>query len=135
MIYFSTKEQLKILTNLFDDYKKIEEINPDYSENLGILGMMLYMIPGAFGGNKKDAETKLQKAITTATCDYEKVNALVMYSQVLFEEKQTSKAHEYITQALEISKNNKTILQIKEVNDAGYSIFQMEKYVEKNKKK
>lgn len=131
MPYFSTKEQIQLVTTMLDDYKRIEELNPNYSENLTFLGMLMYIIPGAFGGNKKEGLEKLELACSSAKCDYEKINACVMYSQILLEEKQKEKASEYMNRALNLNPQNKAIQKIKQINDMGYSMFQIEKYKDK----
>lgn len=126
--YLAKKEQLKIMTGMLDDYKKLEEINPDLAETLNMYGAVLWFLPGAFGGSKKSGEEKIQKAIKVAACDYEKANALVLYAQLLLENKESEKAAEFMNQALELSPENLTIKKIRDANNAGYSIFKMEDY-------
>lgn len=131
LAYLSTSQQLKILKNILGDYQKIEEMNPNYSENLINLGMSLYFVPAILGGNKKDAEEKLRIAVRTAANDYEKVNANLILSQLLLEDKKTDESKKFFEAAWSIAPNSKTIKELKEMNDAGYSIFQADKYKKK----
>lgn len=129
--YLSSAQQLKILKNILSDYQKIEEMNPNYSENLLNLGISLYFVPGMLGGNKKDAVVKMRKAVQTAGCDYEKVNANLMLSQLLLEEKQADEAKKYLDVAAALAPENRTVQKVLEMNAAGYSIFQADKYRKK----
>ncbi|MCQ2573231.1 MAG: hypothetical protein MJ182_04995 [Treponema sp.] len=126
--YLKKNEQLKMMTGMLDDYKKLEEINPNLAETLNMYGAVLYFLPGAFGGNKKAGEEKIKKAIEVSACDYEKANALVLYGQLLVEKKEIDSAMNYVNQALEISPTNIYIQKIRDANKAGYSIFKMEEY-------
>lgn len=126
--YLSKKEQLKIMTSMPDDYKRLEEINPDMAETLNMYGAVLYFMPGAFGGSKKLAEEKIRKAIEVSACDYEKANALVLYAQFLFEEKEKDEAAKLMDQALALSPENLSIKKMRDANLAGYSIFKMNEY-------
>lgn len=126
--YLSKKEQLKIMTSMPDDYKRLEEINPDMAETLNMYGAVLYFMPGAFGGSKKLAEEKIRKAIEVSACDYEKANALVLYAQFLFEKKEKDEAAKLMDQALALSPENLSIKKMRDANLAGYSIFKMNEY-------
>lgn len=129
--YLPKTQQLKILGGLLDEYKRIEEINPNNSENLFMYGMILYMMPGILGGSKKNALAKIRKAIDTAACDYETATASMMLAQILLEDKKTDEAKVYIDKASKIDPKNKMLLMIKELNDKGYSFFQIDKYAKK----
>lgn len=128
--YLSTGDQLKIFMHTFDDYKKIEEQNPFLSENLFMQGAMLYFMPAIAGGSKTKAIEKLDSAYTTALCDYEKSSALVMKSQILFESKKLEESKDLLNSALEIAPENTTIKLLIDANQAGYSMFELEKYLE-----
>lgn len=129
--YVSKKEQLKIVTGMLDDYKKLEEINPAFSETLNMYGAVLFFMPAAFGGNKKAGEEKILNAIKYSSCDYEKANSLVLYAQILFEKKEQEKSLEYMNKALEISPTNTTIKKIRDANKEGFSIFKMDEFEKK----
>lgn len=126
--YLPKKEQTKIMTGIINDYKKLEERNPEFPETLNMLGSIQYFMPGIFGGNKKAGEEKIKKAVEVASCDYEKVNALVLYAQLLFEKKDITGSQEYMNQALELSPENKYIQKIRDANNAGYSFFKIMDY-------
>lgn len=129
--YLSKTQQLKMMTSILDDYKKIEEINPNLSENLMMYGTILYMVPGALGGSKKNGIAKLRKAVDTAACDYEKASACMILAQLLIEEKKNDEALTFINKVIQMSPNNKMMLLIKDMNEKGYSIFQAKKYIKK----
>lgn len=129
--YLPATQQLKILKNILGDYQKIEEMNPNYSENLMNLGIALYFVPGMLGGSKKEAVEKMRKAVQTASCEYEKVNTNLMLSQLLLEEKQPDEAKKYLAVASSMAPDNRTVQKVIEMNAAGYSIFQADKYKKK----
>lgn len=131
MPYLSTGNQLKILKTISDDYKKIEEMNPDYGENLFTYGMVLCMMPKIAGGNKEVGLEKIKRACEVSATDYEKLSALTVYSQLLYEDKKKDEAREILERAQNIIPDNKTILQIMEMNEAGYSMFQSDDYEKK----
>lgn len=129
--FLPAAQQLKILKNTLSDYQRIEEMNPDYSENLMNLGITLYFVPGILGGNKKESVEKMRKAVQTASCEYEQVNTNLLLSQLLYEEKQIDEAKKYLDFAASIAPENKTIKIVSEMNAAGYSIFHADKYLKK----
>lgn len=135
LAYLPTTQQLKKMGGLLDEYKNLVEMNPNNSECLFMYGMILYMMPGVLGGSKKDGLAKIKKAVETAACDYETATASIMLSQILLDEGKTDESKYYMNKVLKIDPKNKMVLMIKELNDNGYSIFQMEKYIKKNSKK
>lgn len=134
MLFMGTMEQLKYVSSLINDYKKIAEMNPDYSENLMYLGSVYYLAPAIFGGNKKLGEEMLFHALETAKCKSEKVYALMAYSQVLFDKGRKEEAKELMKQAEQAAPGNQIVGLFIRMNDAGYSIMNADKYFEKNKK-
>lgn len=133
--YLSMGKQLDILKNIIGDYKKIEEMNPNYGENLFTYGMSLYMAPKIAGGNKKSGIEKIYKATQVSDTIYEKVSALLVYSQIMFEEKKFEESKKYLMEAETLSTAKIKYAEIREMNDAGYSIFDAEEYRKKNAKK
>lgn len=131
MAYFSTNEQLRILKGILDDYRKIEEMNPEFSENHFMLGTLLFFMPKIAGGNKTESKEQLLLAIKHAACNYEKASSLIMLSQILYDDKNYDEAFEYLNAAYEIDPKNKSVQKIKEANAAGYSMFEMNKYLKK----
>ncbi|MCQ2592445.1 MAG: hypothetical protein MJ188_06630 [Treponema sp.] len=129
--YLSTNEQLGILKNVIEDYRKIEEQNPKLSENLFMLGTVLYFVPKIAGGDKKEAKEKLILALENAGCLYEKNSALVMLSQIHFEDKEFDEAKKYLDEARKMNLKNKSVELIARANEAGYSMFRMENYLKK----
>ena len=121
--YLKTADQMKVLKDINEYYEKIEKMNPFFSENLLYLGMMFYMMPSIFGGNKTIAKEKLMLAIEKAACRYEKVSACTMLSQILFEEKEREAAVQYLDMAIAVSPENITLKLLKLQNEAGYSMF------------
>lgn len=132
--YLSMSRQIEILKNIVDDYKKIEEMNSDYGENLFTYGMSLYMAPKMAGGDKQAGIEKIYKATQGSSTNYEKVSALVVYSQLLFEDKKYDDAKKYLLEARELSPSKKRYDEMLEMNAAGYSIFKADDYRKKNKK-
>lgn len=136
--YLTTKQQIKVFKTLIDYYKDIEKQNPEYSENLSSLGMMLYFMPGIMGGSKKEGEEKLIKAYKTASCNYEKATAGMMVSQIMLERKNSEEAFIYLEEIQALAPENKMIKQIKDLNEKGYSMFSIDEYekdLEKEAKK
>lgn len=133
--YLKKGEQMKMMTSMPDDYKKLEELNPNLAETLNMYGGVLYFMPAAFGGSKKLAEEKIKKALEVSACDYEKVNALVLYAQLLLEKKETDAALKLMDQALSLSPESLTIKKMRDANQAGYTIFKMDDYEKSLEKK
>lgn len=92
---------------------------------------MVLKVFNILGGSKKNALAKIRKAIDTAACDYETATASMMLAQILLEDKKTDEAKVYIDKASKIDPKNKMLLMIKELNDKGYSFFQIDKYAKK----
>lgn len=123
-----------IIKNIINDYRQIEEMNPEYGEILFVYGMSLYMAPKIVGGDKKLGIEKIYKATQVSATNYEKVSAMVIYSQLLFEDKKYEEAEKYLMAAAELSPSKKQYQEIKEMNEAGYSMFRAAEYKKKNKK-
>lgn len=133
--YLKKGEQMKAMTSMPDDYKKLEELNPNSAETLNMYGAVLYFMPAAFGGSKKLAEEKIKKAVEVSACDYEKANALVLYAQLLLEKKENDEALKLMDQALALSPENLSIKKMYDANNAGYTIFKMDDYEKSLEKK
>ncbi|MCQ2576358.1 MAG: hypothetical protein MJ162_06405 [Treponema sp.] len=133
--YLSLAKQLEMMKNVITDYKALEVINPENSECKFFLGAILYFAPKIGGGNKPEGMEKIKSAIEKAGCDYEYATAVITYSQFLYEEKNYDESKLYLNKALEKYPDNNTIKELKEMNDAGYSMFQIEKYKKAKKKK
>lgn len=134
MQYLPIGQKMEIFKNILKDYEKIEEMNPNYGENLFTLGMVMYMMPKAMGGNKEFGLEKILKASKVSATKYERVSALALYSQIMFEEKKYEEAKNYLAMAHQQVPLNKSFEKIQEMNDAGYSFFKMEEYSKKVKK-
>lgn len=132
--YLPISQKMEIFKTIIKDYEKIEEMNPNYGENLFTLGMVMYMMPKAMGGNKEGGLEKILKASKVSATKYERVSALALYSQIMFEEKKYEEAKNYLALAHEQVPLNKSFEKIQEMNDAGYSFFKMEEYRKKVKK-
>lgn len=133
--YLTKAKQLELLTGLLDSYKFVEELNPNNSENLFTLAAILYAMPKIAGGNKEEAIEKIEKAINTAGCNYEKSSAIILYSQLLFEDNQIEKSKKLFDEGLKLDPENKPMIHYKEMNEAGFSMFkekEYQKFVEKN---
>lgn len=133
LAYLPLSKQIELLKNIVNDYKKIEEINPDNGENLLTYSMMLYMAPKIAGGDKVAAREKILRAIDVSTTRYERATSNIIYSQYLVEEKQKDEAAKYFEAGRNLGPAIKKYDDIKLMNDAGYSMFQAEDY-EKRKK-
>lgn len=131
--YLSMGKQVEMLKNIVEDYRKIEEMNPDYGEILFTYGMTLYMAPKIAGGDKQAGIEKIYKATQVSKTNYEKVSAMVVYSQLLFEDKKYDEAKKYLVEAEAISPAKKRYQEIQEMNDAGYSLFKADEYKKKKK--
>lgn len=126
--YLSRKQQLEGFTNLIDGYKAIYEQNPKMSENLLALGMINQFLPGVLGGNKKEGKEQILQAIEYAVCGYEKASSCMLLSQIYFEDKKFDEANDLLDKALKIAPENRTLIELKKMNDAGYSMSDAEKY-------
>lgn len=133
--YLPKTQQLKAFSGVMDGYKEIEKEFPTYSENLMTVGIALYFLPGIMGGNKKEGKEKLLSAINYAQCDYERVNSYIMLSQILYEEKDLTGCNEYLNKAAKIVPNSQTLKHVREMNQAGFSMLEEEKYKKAQKKK
>lgn len=121
--YMSKAKQLAKAPGIIDKYKELDKAYPNYGESLLVYGMILYMMPKIAGGDKEAGMSKLKRATQTGTSNYEKVSSMILYSQMLFEEKQFDEARKYLEKAKELAPQNKTINFIKAYNDSGKSAF------------
>lgn len=132
--FLPLNKQIKMLESVADEYKRIEELNPNYGENLLTYGSILYMLPKIVGGDKEAGLEKIKRASEVSLTEYEKVSALVIYSQILFEEKKVEESKTALERAFSFVPENKTLKQIQEVNEAGFSMFRISDYQKKMKK-
>lgn len=135
LAYLPTAKQLKAMMGIFEDYKIIYETNPDYGEILYTYGMMLYMVPKIAGGDKDGGMEKILRATQVSQSNYEKAAALLLYSQILLEDKKKDDSKLYLATAFALDPDNKTYTEIIEMNEAGYSMFKMAEYQKKKNKK
>lgn len=133
--YLPFGKQMELLSKIVEDYKKIEEMNPNYGENLFFLGMSLYMAPKIAGGDKKAGLEKILKAAQVSETNYERFTSMLIYSQLMFEEKKFEEAKMYLALAAALSPDEKQLKEIQEMNEAGFSFFKASEYKKKNQSK
>jgi len=121
--YLSFSKQMKMLKNICKDFEEIEKMNPEYVENLYTYGFMLYLMPGFFGGNAEKSLEKVNKAIETAETTYDKVNAMIILSQICFDAGLKDEWKMCIEVLEELVPGSKQIAEIKQLNESGKSAF------------
>lgn len=119
-------KQLSSMKRIIDEYKSIDERYPDYAESLYTYGMILYMTPKIAGGDKVAGLEKIKRATEVPASNFEKAGALTLYSQLMFEEKNTEESKLYLEKAMAIAPNNKSFIEMQEMNEKGYSMFKMQ---------
>ena len=87
LAYLPKTKQLGAAKQAIEEFKKIDEKYPDYAESLYTYGMILYVMPKIAGGDKEAAMAKIKHAAEVPASNFEKAGALLLYSQILFKEK------------------------------------------------
>lgn len=123
MAFLPKSQLMKMMKQMKQDYIDLMTEFPDFSMGLYTVGMMLYMMPAIAGGNKKQGRELLEKAVELASNEYEVFNSNLMFSQILLEEKNENEAAKSFKKVEEIIPNAKYVKLIKDVNAAGYSVF------------
>lgn len=129
--FLPVAKQLSAGKEIIEKYKKLDELYPNYGENLFTYGMVLYMMPKIAGGDKEAGLAKIKKATYISSSDYEKASALILYSQILFEKKQKEESKTYLMKAQALAPNNTSFKEIQTMNDEGYSFFDAKDYMKK----
>lgn len=120
VVSFQSKaRQLAKATSLMGRYKEIYNMDSNFGENLLAYGMLLYLTPKISGGNKELGTSLIQQAATKGSTNYEKVNALILYSQILYEQNRIEEANAIIFKAKELAPNNKMLILVQAMNKAG----------------
>lgn len=135
MKYLPKSQIMKLMKQGQGIYEEVIEVYPTFSPVLFNLGIIAYMTPQILGGNKQKGIKYMEDAFINATYDLERYDCSILYSQVLYEEKDYEKAREVLSVAKKLLPEDETVLLIIRLNDAGYSLFEYMTHKDKIDKK
>ena len=124
---FSMKDVMKYGLSIKPLYERAIALDPDFFYSNMNLGQWYYWAPGMAGGSKKKALTFSKKAVDCARSDAEKYYANLMYSQLLFENKDKEGAARSLEAARKIFPESKIVNILVEENAKGKSLFEYNK--------
>lgn len=116
-------KQMKMIKNMCKDFEEIEKMSPEYVENLYTYGLLLYMMPGFFGGNVQKGFEKISKSVELAETTYDKVNVFMILSQICFDAKLQDEWKTCMDVLDELVPGSRQVAEIKAINDSGKSSF------------
>lgn len=116
-------KQMKMIKNMYKDFEEIEKMSPEYAENLYTYGLLLYMMPGFFGGNMQKGFEKISKAAGLAETNYDKFNVTLIFSQICFDAKLQEEWQTCMDVLDELVPGNKQVAEVRALNEAGKSAF------------
>lgn len=124
---FSMKDVMKYGLSIKPLYERAIALDPDFFYSNMNLGQWYYWAPGMAGGSKKKAVSCSKKSVECARTDPEKYYTNLMYSQLLFENKDKDGAARYLEEARKIFPQSKIVNILVEENAKGKSLFEYNK--------
>lgn len=121
---FSVSDVMKYGTSIKPLYEKATQKAPDFSYAYMNLAQYYFWAPGIAGGSKKKAMTLFKTAYEKAATSPELYYACIFYSQALYDSGSKEAAREILNQGFECCPESFYLKKIREVNDAGFSLYE-----------
>ncbi|MBR1640649.1 MAG: hypothetical protein IJ688_14840 [Treponema sp.] len=118
-----------------DEYDKVVEKNPDLSFGLINAALWYYFAPAIGGGSKATAKNYFERAVKSASCDYEGFYSRIYLSQVYFDEGDKDSAEKLLDECDEILNGTKYVSFIRYLNQNDFSLMYYTNNREKVEKK
>lgn len=118
-----------------DEYDQIVKNNPELSFALINRALWYYFAPAIGGGSNKIAKADFEKAVQSASCDYERFYSRVYLSQMYYEEGKKAESSVLLDECDKILSGNVYIPFIRMLNQKGYSLLYYTNNREKVEKK
>ena len=120
---FSLSATLKYGFHVKDLYEKALKQDSRLSYALTNLGQWMFSAPKIFGGGKKKALKCFSSAVSSSRNEGEQFFSDIYMSQFYFDRKETELAKQYLDKAIAYNQDSNYVMQVKLLNDNGWSLF------------